>query len=77
MAQEISYQDLHLDKALVVESSGLTVLEAFTNALKNKKINETSLQYFQPLLNGKSVAWDTVVKEGDLLQVLPHIAGGY
>lgn len=77
MAQEmLEITELFLDEALVVAEEGKTAMEVFLAALKGRTLSEATLQRFQPLINKKSVNWDDVVKEGDLLQVLPKIAGG-
>lgn len=76
MAQELQYEELYLKEALVVNEDGQTALEIFTTALKGKVLSENTLQYFKPLINGKSSQWDDLVVLGDKLQVLPHIAGG-
>ncbi len=76
MAQELQYEELFLKEALVVDEDGKTALEIFTKALKGKTLSERTLQYFKPLINGKSSQWDDLVVLGQKLQVLPHIAGG-
>ena len=76
MPQEILFQDLFLEEALVVKEEGLTAMELFTNALKGKTLSKETLSLFKPLINGKGAEWDDLVILGDKLQVLPHIAGG-
>lgn len=76
MTQEILFQELFLDEALVVTEEGKTALEIFTDSLKGKVLSENTLQYFKPMINKKAVKWDDIVLLGDKLQVLPQIAGG-
>lgn len=76
MAQEILYEELFLEEALVVDEEGKTALELFTKALKGKTLSAETLQYFKPLINQKGANWSDIVVLGDKLQVLPHIAGG-
>jgi len=77
MAQEmLEITELFLDEALVVSEGGKTAMEVFLAALKGRTLSEATLQRFQPLINKKSVNWSDIVNEGDLLQVLPKIAGG-
>jgi len=77
MAQEmLEITELFLDEALVVTEEGKSAMEVFLAALKGRTLSKATLQRFQPLINKKSVNWDDIVKEGDLLQVLPKIAGG-
>lgn len=75
MTQEIMLSELYLEEPLVVSESGKTAREIFSNAL-GREISEDSLSKFTPLINRQSAKWDDVVNLGDLLQVLPQIAGG-
>ncbi len=76
MTQEILFEELFLQEALVVKEEGKTAMELFTNSLKGKTLSAETLQLFKPLINGKSANWDDLVVLGDKLQILPHIAGG-
>ena len=76
MAEPILYSELFLKEALVAEEDGQTALELFTAALKGKVLSEETLMRFTPLINRVAAKWDTIVKQGDKLQVLPQIAGG-
>lgn len=75
MTQELLFTDLYLEEPLVVSEGGKTALEVFSNAL-GREISEESLSKFTPVINKQSAKWDDVVELGDLLQVLPQIAGG-
>ena len=76
MAEPILYSELFLKEALVAEESGQTALELFTAALKGKVLSAETLGRFTPLINGVASKWDTIVAQGERLQVLPQIAGG-
>ena len=76
MAQEILYSELFLKEALVAEEGGQTALELFTATLKGKVLSAETLSRFTPLINKVASTWDTIVSQGDKLQVLPQIAGG-
>lgn len=75
MTQEILFSELYLEEPLVVSEGGKTTLEIFSSAL-GRELSQESLSRFQPLINKQNAKWTDVVKEGDLLQVLPNIAGG-
>ena len=75
MTQELLFSDLHLQEPLVVSESGKTAREIFSNAL-GREISTESLSKFTPLINKQGAGWEDVVNQGDLLQVLPQIAGG-
>ena len=76
MAQEILYQDLYLREPLVVSETGKTAFEIFSAARKGSMISAETLAKFTPIINRKAGTWEDIVNEGDLLQVLPQIAGG-
>lgn len=76
MAQELLLTDLYLQEPLVVSEAGKTAFEIFTNALRGREISRETLTQFTPIINRKSGKWEDIVNEGDLLQVLPQIAGG-
>jgi len=75
MTQEILFSELYLEEPLVVSEEGKSAFEIFSGAL-GRELSQESLSRFQPLINKKSAQWSDIVKEGDLLQVLPNIAGG-
>ncbi len=76
MAQEILFTDLYLNEPLVVSVEGKTAAEIFTTALRGREISRATLNKFTPIINRKAGTWDDIVSNGDLLQVLPQIAGG-
>ncbi len=76
MSQEILFTDLYLQEPLVVSVEGKTAFEIFTSALRGREISRETLNKFTPIINRKTGTWDDLVKNGDLLQVLPQIAGG-
>lgn len=76
MAQEILYNELFLEEALVVEEDGKSALDIFLETLKGKILSESSLRLFKPFINQKSAEWTDIVHIGDELRVLPQIAGG-
>jgi len=78
MAQKILQQDLaYLTEPLVVSEEGKTAFEIFTAARNGSEISAETLKKFTPIINRKTGSWDDIVNEGDLLQVLPQIAGGF
>ncbi len=76
MSQEILFTDLYLSEPLVVSVEGKTAFEIFTSALRGREISRETLNKFTPMINRKAGTWEDLVKNGDLLQVLPQIAGG-
>ena len=76
MTQEVLFTDLYLQEPLVVSEAGKSAFEIFTSALRGREISRETLNKFTPMINRKAGTWEDLVKEGDLLQVLPQIAGG-
>jgi len=55
---------------------GKTIWEVFSEVMGAELSRKEAETHFNPLVNGKSTDWDTVLDLGDQLSLLPHIAGG-